>query len=226
MIRLHMVVEGQTEEAFINTMLAEHLARYNVFADVRCVQTSRRRGRLFRGGLLDYARAKKDLELWIKEDRNPDAYFTTMFDLYALPQDFPSYDEAKKCTSAYQRVALLEQAFSRDIGSYRFVPYIQLHEFEALILVDPAKFDCEFINHAPAIRQLESLCAAYETPELINDGSETAPSKRIMQEIPEYKGRKTSAGPRIAAQIGLAGIQQKCPHFRSWLQQLEALGEQ
>lgn len=149
MVRLHMVVEGQTEEAFINTMLVEHLALYNVFADVRCVQTSRRRGRIFRGGLLDYARAKKDLELWIKEDRNPDAYFTTMFDLYALPQDFPSYDEAKKYTSAYQRVALLEQAFSRDIGSYRFVPYIQLHEFEALILVDPAKFDCEFIKHAP-----------------------------------------------------------------------------
>ncbi len=124
MVRLHMVVEGQTEEAFINTMLVEHLAQYNVFADVRCVQASRRRGKIFRGGLLDYACAKKDLELWMKEDRNPDAYFTTIFDLYALPADFPIYDEAKTWADAYQRVALLEQAFSRDIGSCRFVPYI------------------------------------------------------------------------------------------------------
>ena len=75
----------------------------------------------------------------MKEDRKPDAFFTTMFDLYALPVDFPGYEDACNCSNPYLRVERLEEEFLKDIGSTNFIPYIQLHEFEALVLTDPSK---------------------------------------------------------------------------------------
>lgn len=224
MIRLHMVVEGQTEEEFVNSVLVDHLGHFNISTDVRCVETSRRRRRIYRGGLNDYQRAKKDIVLWIKEDQNADAYLTTMFDLYGLPEDFPEFAEAKKCVDPYKRVAELEKAFAGDLGHRRFVPYLQLHEFEALILSDPSQFSSRFIEHSNGIQKLIAMCSHYQTPELINDDENTAPSKRIIKEIPAYQGTKASAGPLIAQKIGLPTIRQKCKHFDDWLTTLETLG--
>lgn len=223
MVRLHMVVEGQTEEEFVNSVLVEHLGRFQIVTDVRCVETSRRGAIIHRGGTTDYSKAKKDLRLWMKEDYRPDVYFTTMFDLYALPDDFPSFTEAKKCRGPYQRVEQLENAFAKDIEHRRFIPYIQLHEFEALLLADPAKFKFWFVEYADQVNNLVQMCQKFDSPELINDGEYTAPSKRIIKEIPPYAGAKVSAGPAIAQRIGLAVIRLKCPHFNKWLSQLESL---
>jgi hypothetical protein len=95
MIRLHVVAEGQTEEEFVNTVLSLHLGAFDISTDVRCVETSRDRRGIHRGGMLDYRRAKRDLTFWMREDRRADAFFTTMFDLYALPDDFPGFDAGK-----------------------------------------------------------------------------------------------------------------------------------
>ena len=70
LIRLHFVVEGQTEEAFVNTVLAPELGGCNVFADARRIETGRRHGRLFRGGLVTYQHLARDLTLWMKQDQN------------------------------------------------------------------------------------------------------------------------------------------------------------
>jgi hypothetical protein len=225
MPRLNMIVEGQTEEAFVNGVLKEPLAQQQVWACARCVETSRdkKRAKIYRGGLLDYQKAKRDIERWMKEDQRPDAFFTTMFDLYALPADFPGFAEAGRLSEPLARVAALEESFRQDINHQHFIPYIQLHEFEALILSDPSKFDWEFIEHTEAIGRLVSLCASFTSPELIDDGNESALSKRIIREIPEYEGRKASAGPLIAAKIGLPVLRQKCLHFDEWLKKLEAL---
>jgi len=226
MIRLHLVVEGQTEEAFVNALLREHLAARGVFADARCVETGRdkRSGHIYRGGVLDYGRAKRDLCRWMRQDEHSEVYFTTMFDLFALPADFPGYEAAKGKGDPYLRVAALEQAFAEDLPHPRFFPYIQLHEFEALLLSDPAMFEVEFVGRRDPIGNLRRVSEAYASPELINDGRETAPSKRIIKELPEYAGMKASAGPVIAKAIGLATIKAKCAHFRDWLLKLEKLG--
>lgn len=234
MIRLHFVVEGQTEETFVNSLLVEHLGSYNIVADARRVETSRRRARfyrervvdakIYRGGMINYTKAKGDLLRWMKEDHNADAYFTTMFDLYALPNDFPSFTEARKQVDPYKRVEQLEVAFAVDMSHQRFIPYIQLHEFEALILSDPVQFDARFNEHSDKIKNLIKICSQVQSPEMIDDGIETAPSKRIINEIPDYAGAKSSAGPLIAMRIGLQTIRAKCPHFASWLTRLESLG--
>jgi hypothetical protein len=225
MIRLNAIVEGQTEEAFVHAVLAEHLAQREVFIAVRCVETSRdkKQHKKYTGGLLDFGRARRDLLRWIKEDQKPEAWFTTMFDLYDLPEDFPDYAEALKQGTPAGRVEILERAFSKAISHPRFIPYLQLHEFEALLFADPSKLDWEFIEHAEAIQQLIALAAKFGSPEEIDDGEETAPSKRIIREIPEYKFRKASAGPIVAGKIGLAVLRQKCPHFHAWLGKLESL---
>jgi hypothetical protein len=208
--------------------LEPHLAERKVFSAVRCVETSRdkKRHKVYRGGLLDFDRAKNDLWRWMKEDQKPDAWFTTMFDLYALPPTFPEFEEARRSATPMKRVECLEEAFRKAINHPRFIPYIQLHEFEAFLLVDPSKFDWEFIDQDAAITRLVALAAQFDTPEAIDDGAATAPSKRIIEEIPEYEFRKSSAGPIIAAKIGLPLLRQKCPHFQKWLERLEVLAPQ
>jgi hypothetical protein len=223
MIRLHISAEGRTEQVFVEQILCPHLAPLHIWADARAVRTSRdnKRRQEHRGGLVGYQRAKADIIAWMKEDRDKNCRFTTMFDLYALPNDFPEFAKAKQSKDPYQRVAILEQALAEDIADPRFFPYIQLHEFEALILADPQKLDWEYLEHERAIQHLlKSL--GNKNPELINDGPTTAPSKRILKEIPEYD--KVSAGVAVVERIGLATIRSKCQHFNAWLTYLENLG--
>ena len=80
-----------------------------------------------------------------------------MFDLYALPNDFPKFEEAKKCADVYRKVEVLEEAFKEDIGDYRFLPYIQLHEFEALILSKPEELLYEYFEYEDEVKKLVEL---------------------------------------------------------------------
>jgi hypothetical protein len=234
-IRLHVTAEGQTEERFVKEILSPYLGERNVWTDVRCVLTSKnnRLGIEYRGGwrrTSAYATVKRDICTWMKEDRNPDVRFTTMFDLYALPSDFPGYDEAYRESDPYRRVSILEEALSSDINGelddIRFVPYIQLHEFEALILADPKQLNWEFLEHDRPIQQLvEMVEKEGGNPELIDDGVNTAPSKRIIAEIPEYEGSKATSGPLVAGKIGMQKLSERCRHFSEWVENLAKLGK-
>jgi hypothetical protein len=222
-IRLHFVVEGQTEEEFVNALLVNHLVEYNAICDARCVLTSRQGHRQFKGGVSRYLQIQRDLRLRMKEDSNADARFTTMFDLYRLPADFPGMDDVEGGPDAYRKVALVESRFSEDIADTRFVPHIQLHEFEALLFSDISYLQIEFPAALKEVARLQDLAARFGSPELIDDGPGAAPSKRIIAEIPAYAGLKVSAGPRVAAAIGLPLIREKCAHFNAWLRRLEQL---
>ena len=222
-IRLNFIVEGQTEEAFVKQILEPHLAKLSVWANARCVMTSRKGGIKYRGGISKYAQVKNDINAWIKEDQNPDARFTTMIDLYGLPTDFPGYEDAQRKNDPYERVKSLENSLKKDISDSRFVPYFQLYEFEALLLSDPQKLDTQFFDRGAGIEKLIRIVSEFDSPELINDDSKTAPSKRIINEIPEYEKMKASAGPIVTGKIGLPSLRLKCMHFNQWLESLEAL---
>ncbi|AQS59184.1 hypothetical protein B0537_08900 [Desulforamulus ferrireducens] len=221
MIRVNIIVEGQTEETFVRDVLAPHLGNLQIVISVRCVETGRKNNKIFRGGMTSYLKAKRDLLNWIKQDRN--AYFTTMFDLYRLPGDFPGMKTTERFADPYQRVAFIEREFALDINEEHFIPYIQLHEFEALLLTEPSKFNVYYFDRSKEIKILEQLCAEYQTPEHINDGEDTAPSKRIANLIPEYTTAKDVAGPIIAQAIGLTKLRYECRHFNEWLERLENL---
>jgi hypothetical protein len=219
--RVNFVVEGQTEETFVRDLLAEHLALHGVYAVARCVETSRTRLKIFKGGITTYARAKGDLQRWLKQDGT--AYVTTMFDLYALPNDFPNMAAPSAVNSPHSKVQLIEQGMAADICDPRFIPYIQVHEFEALLFCDPVITDSA-LGAPPAVSQLSKLqqiVNSFPSPEHIDEGSDTAPSKRIIQLYTAY--RKAVFGPLITRRIGLPTIRQHCAHFNDWLLKLEAL---
>ena len=222
-IRLNFIVEGQTEETFVNDVLIDHLSGSKVYGKVRRVETGRKGGSIFRGGMTNYAKAKRDINRWLREDRNSNARFTTMFDLYALPVDFPDYDTAVHTNDPYERAAILEDAIKDDIGDPRLIPYIQLYEFEALLLSDPQKLETEFPDAVQGIRNLMDMAARFESPECIDSGQNSAPSKRITKEIPSYFERKASSGPIVAAEIGIQTLKTRCRHFGQWLSTLEQL---
>ena len=148
-----------------------------------------------------------------------------MIDLYALPEDFTRFEEAQQKSDPSEKVACLETGLLNDINDHRFMPYIQLHEFEALLLTDPTKFAGLFLEpeYKENIEKLVAMTQGFDVPELINDGAETAPSKRIEKVIPRYEKVKASAGILIAQEIGLEKIREKCPHFNEWLSKLESL---
>src|SRR5262249_31676233 len=195
-----------------NRTIIPHLSQYNVFGAVQLVETrSKATQRRFKGGMDSYSRIEKHLLRWWKQERGDSRWFTTMFDLYALPADFPGYSDAMRLEDPYARVEQLEKALFERIatqGCRQFVPYIQLHEFEALVLAEPQKLEFEFLEHNAAIAALIEDISGFTCAEIINQDPKGAPSKRIIRHIPEYEFRKASAGPVIAGRIGLPTLRQ------------------
>jgi hypothetical protein len=220
LVRVNVVVEGQSEETFVRDVLAPALGAREVFMYPRRVLTARRRGIHHRGGLLSFERASRDIRQWLAQE--PDAFVTTMFDLYALPEDFPSWAEARQRTDVYDRVAVLEQAMTLSIGNRLFIPFIQVHEFEALLFSDVDTTDLLLSTGDPSrAEELRKVRASFDWPEHIDDGRETAPSKRLRALYPRYD--KVAFGPLIAEQIGLSTLRQECRHFGEWVSRLEHL---
>jgi hypothetical protein len=213
-MRLNFIVEGATEKGFVDSVLAEHFGARGWKVCARSIDGGRYGA---------FKRWRRDLRAWMREDQNSDVRFTTMLDLYGLPEDFPTPENAAALTDPYGRVSALETVWARDIDDPRFVPYIQLHEYEALLFADVEQLLHEFPNAERGVRQLRQVVESIGNPELIDAGQDTAPSKRIIGAIPEYRGRKASSGPLVAKKIGLATLRQRCRHFDTWLGWLEAL---
>lgn len=222
-VRLNIIVEGQTEETFVRDLLQLPFAQRGLSIMARCVETGRKRGHIYRGGMVTYGKAKRDIQRWLAEDRA--AYLTTMFDLYKLPNDFPGIIQAQRFQDSYQKVSYLEQSLAADIADRRFIPYIQLHEFEGLLFSHVQALDEVLKSHHghSLLTQLQQIRDLFASPEEINDGETTAPSKRLQSLCPGYQ--KVLFGPLAAQRIGLARLRQECRHFHAWLATLEALIE-
>lgn len=217
MSRVYLLVEGQTEEAFVKELLVPHYARQDLYLIPIIVSTSPG----YKGGGLSYAKIKPQINKLCKQDAG--AHVTTLFDLYALPEDFPG-----KSSPAYPRAGngarkaeFLEAELAKDIGQPNFLPNLLVYEFEALLFVQIDAFE----QWTDDDRVLEPLRVVRSTtsPEDINDSPHTAPSKRILAAMAGYQ--KTFHGPLIACDIGLDAMRQECPHFSGWLQKIEALRE-
>ncbi|WP_445171312.1 DUF4276 family protein [Microcoleus sp.] len=225
MARLYLFAEGQTEQTFADTSIKPHLAQYEVFMhNPILIAHARKKGKVHRGGGRKYVPMKDDIMRFLKQEKAPDVFFTTMIDLYAIHPDFPGLDEPESIgQDPLQRVEFLEQRFAEDIGDRRFIPYIQLHEYEAYLFSDPTCFEYLDAGRTKEIEALQAIASQYKTPELINDGQQTAPSKRIIAQFPDYGKAKSAFGPQLAERIGLQVIRSKCSHFHKWLARLESL---
>ena len=219
MSKVLILVEGQTEETFVKTALTPHLLGFNVFPTVTIITTRRIPDRKdFKGGITNYRKVKSDLRPLLNDSSA--ALVTTMIDYYGLPDDFPGLSDCPN-TSCHDRVRHIETAFANDIMRERFLPYLSLHEFEALLFVSPNHIDAHFQSQN-GLQQLAQIKAQFLSPEDINDNVDTAPSKRLRRIYPEYQ--KRTDGPTIAGKIGLELIRHEGRHFNEWLTKLESLG--
>ena len=173
----------------------------------------------FKGGVLTFGQACKEVTRLLN-DSNAVA-ITTMYDLYHLPKDFPGQ---ATCPAGDGRAKAihLENAFQQDIGSPRLRPYLQVHEFESFLFVNPARTASLMTGGNDLAMQLQAIRQGFPTPEDIDDAPATAPSKRILSLYPRYE--KPLDGPIIALEVGLDAIRAECPHFGDWVTWLEGLG--
>jgi hypothetical protein len=144
-----------------------------------------------------------------------------------LGEGFPG-NAAQTNLLSIEKAKRIEQAIKSDIcnliPSYRpdvrLLPYIQLHEYEGLLFSDPSAF--AFAIQRPELAaQFQRIRADFETPEDINDRSETAPSKRVLKVFPSY--RKVLDGTVAARAVGINAMRESCPHFREWIERLQTL---
>ena len=219
-MRLYVLVEGQTEEAFIKRVLEPHLRQFQVWTVPFIVQTSRTADGQKRRGGGHWRHWAKDLKRLSAEHPGGDVRFTTLFDLYGLPDDFPEISLHVSPNST-QRAHDLETAMANVIGDWRLIPYLQRHEFEALVLAGLSKLSLLLDpSDQPGLNQLVAEIGA-TPPEEVNDGATTAPSKRLLRHLPSY--RKPVHGPLVVEATGLDQLRARCPRFHAWVARLEAL---
>lgn len=220
MKRIHIICEGETEETFVKEVFNFHFSSQMIFFSPRLLG---KKGH--KGGRLDNQRLFNDIKLLLLQD--PTAYCTTFFDFYALPSDFFGKGQISDnmsirqksdsvCQTLYNHVEeKLTQAIAR-----RFIPYVQMYEFEGLLFSSPEKF-AQGIDRLDIVNKLKDIRKQFETPEHINDDPNTAPSKRIKQLIKIYQ--KPLYGVLGALEIGLPIMRRECPIFNQWLTDLEQL---
>lgn len=218
MKRILILCEGQTEETFVQRILVPHLRQFDKIIIPKGLVTKKvKSGREFQGGITSYARIRRDV-LNLLRDTNA-VCVTTMLDYYGLPKDFPGKPTLQGHTP-YERVTYLEDAFRRDINHPRFLPFLMLHEFEALLFVQPDTI-LDVLTLPSSPNPWANEIAGYNSPEEINEGVQTHPSARIQRHVHGY--RKPLHGPLIVERIGLHSIRSRCPHFDAWLKTLEDL---
>ena len=221
--------KANTEETFVNRVLAPHL--YHVsYVQVGARLMGNARQRSGRGG----GRAWSSVRQGIVNNLNADAgcIVSTMVDYYGLPQTgpkgWPNRAEAAQLPLPC-RPASVENALHDDVirhmrhgfNASRFVPFVMMHEFEALLFSDCQRF-AEGIGGSPQLSvAIQGIRDQSDNPERINDSPVTAPSKRILALVPNYQ--KPLDGTNAALRIGLDAIRGQCPHFADWLSRLEQL---
>lgn len=222
---IHVLCEGQTEQGFVDAVLKPYLLAKGIAA-VKSVLVTTNKKKNARGGMISFAKVQNDLKLLRLTCLDGDYerhIFTTMFDLYALPADFPGYDNAKKLDDRYKRVEYLEQSYAKEVDDAGFIPYIQLHEFEALVLCGIGYLKDLYPECAGKCDTLQTDIDKVGNPELVNDNPETAPSKRIIKAIEEGRKasyNKPSSGKYVTGKVGIDALRGRCQHFNSWIQGL------
>lgn len=215
-----VVCEGQTEETFVRVVLAPFLAAGGVAAYARLLETSPGHA----GGGLGRTTVLNALREALRE--REDHFVTTLFDLHGIPRRFPGLSASRRERDPIERARRIEEGLHARVveatgcGPERFFPHVQPYEFESLLFTE--------VEVLPEVRpiwegQMKSLreaAGAAASPEHINDGEGTQPSKRLAV-LDRYK--KTLHGVEVARRIGIGRIRAECRHFDGWVSRMEQL---
>lgn len=214
MKRLIIICEGPTEQAFCNDILRDHFLPKGILLDAPTIKHSN-------GGIVAWETLKKQIITHLNEGN---CIVSLFVDYYRIRDsyNFPGWMNSKSITDIYDRMRYLFEQMSLDIDinlRSRFIPYIQLHEFEGLLFSDISVFPNNFTKDELDFSLLETAVKSAHTPEEINNGPNTAPSERLKRAIKGYD--KIVYGSCLASDIGLKTIREKCILFNEWIEKLE-----
>jgi hypothetical protein len=217
MKRLIIICEGQTEVEFCKDVLLNHFLKFDIIIQTPLIKKSG-------GGIVPWSTLKTQIQKHLSEGNN---IVTTFIDYYGIPDkyNYPGWSESTKIPDKNSRMNFLEEEMKKDIEhklNHHFIPYIQLHEFEGLLFNNIDVFDQNFnLTELNSRDELVEIIKAHSNPELINNGSTTAPSKRLQRIVSGY--HKIVHGAILAEEIGLQKIRDKSPRFNNWLDNLEQI---
>jgi hypothetical protein len=219
MIRLHVICEGSTEEMFANELLVTPLMASGIsLAPARIGRPGHK------GGNVKFRRLLFDIQQRLLRDQH--CYCTTLLDYYGLPGDFPGKADSSQYAKSHDKFMHIAAALSGEIAKElgeagrRFIPYIQMHEFEGLLFSQPYIL-AQSLQMPKLAAQFDTIRNSFSTPEDINDSPNTAPAKRIAS---LFSGYDKPVHPVLAARaMGLDTIRRECPLFDEWIKQIEAL---
>lgn len=206
-----IICEGETEEEFCKTLLSQYLQGV-CRIEVRLL-----------GGNCNWERIKNFAEKALKQQKT--AVVTTFFDYYGVKtKNFPNWTKSLNFNKANvrDRIDLLEVGMLEAIDnnlSYRFIPYIQMHEFESFLFNNIEVFDDNFNQNEFNRTELLTLLNDFPDPEMINQGTETSPSHRLIKILSSYD--KIVYGNILAEMIGIDNIRKKNKHFNDWIERLK-----
>lgn len=220
MIRVHVICEGQTEEMFVNELLQPTFINKGIWLVPALVGKPGHKG-----GNFKFERLKSDVENRLLQERT--AYCTTFFDFYGLPMSFPGKNDVDDSADVSEKADVMKAKMTEELSRFlgqdamrRFIPYVQMYEFEALLFSDPDAL-ARGVDKPQIAQQLSAICNTFSSPEHINNSPHTAPSKRIEQLIFGYE--KPLMGTLAALEVGLNAMREKCALFDGWLKELEAI---
>ncbi|MDX8404707.1 MAG: DUF4276 family protein [Mariprofundus sp.] len=221
-IEIVALVEGDTEKKFISALIAPYLAGKHVYMTPIVLSKPGQKG-----GDVKFSRAINDIGSHLKQ--RSDTYLTLFVDYYGIRNDWPGLAEAKQQSLPEKKSETFNQATKAKVielfADYRpdrrFVPYVAMHEFEALLFSHPQILADQLHVDVSVIEEILTECGE---PEKINDSPHTAPSKRISALSTRFK--KTSTGIATARAIGLDCMRRACPLFNDWLNAIERLPKQ
>lgn len=218
-VEVAVLVEGHSEFKFVKEVLAPHLKRNGVFMSAYLLEKPGQAG-----GDVKFARAQRDITSRFKQGSN--TFVTLMVDFYKIKKDWPGFDEAKKQATHKKKAEVMNAATLKAVSEMlpdlwvekRFIPYLSMHELEALYFSDPPTLAAKLgVN----LEEIEAVLRERCEPENINDSEQTAPSKRLEGFSTRYK--KTTTGIAIAQKIGIQKMRDACPLFNAWLTRIEEL---
>lgn len=216
MKRIIIICEGETEREFCQKILAPYFTGLQIYLETPLIKKSG-------GGIVKWTELKKQIVGHLKSDFN--AYVTTFIDYYGLNDKlaFPKWEEAEREPNKSERMDILEKGMFEsieEVNNSRFIPYVQLHEFEALLFTEIEVFYEQIPeDELVGIEELKETFDIFDNPELINNSKTTSPSHRLERIINGYN--KVVYGNILAEAIGLEKIKNKNPRFKTWINKIE-----
>ena len=209
MERLVFIVEGDCELRFVEQKIIPYLYGFvpmgpEAHMNAQKITTNRKLNR--GGGNVSFAYLKNEVGR-VSSQGMP--WITTFLDFFRLPHDFPGF------TSDSARIDSIESAIKDDIGYGRLIPYIQRHEFEALLFAVTDGFDI-FLTRQEK-EKVDYISSCFQNVEDINGGASTAPSKRLGS-IFGYD--KVFHSELVWSDVPLELIMSRAPRFKRWLESL------